>query len=127
MSAPTGRRDSTVYRLKEKTFWAQIATISDYLLQFFRDKTVDERPLAIYRQTADLRIIEHDRAWRAQIDVAAARITVPDHSIDQRSGGWYDAAGRNVGQCRALPRRAGYALVREFLGKPALTGGGAAP
>jgi hypothetical protein len=124
-NAATGRPDSTVYRLKEKTFWAQIATIADYLLQFARDKTVDERPLAIYRQTGGIRTIEHDRSWRAQIDILAARIMVPDHSIDQRTGAWYDAAGQNVGQCLALPRREGYALVREFLGKPALGGGGA--
>jgi hypothetical protein len=126
-NATTGRPDTTVYRLKEKTFWAQIATIADYLLQFVRDKTLDERPLAIYRKTAKARTIEHDRAWRAQVDVLAARITLPDHSIDQRTGAWYDAAGRNVGQCQALPRREGYALVREFLGKPALAGSGARP
>ena len=123
----TGRPDNVVYRLKEKTFWAQIATIADYLLQLVRDKTTDERPLAIYRETGALRTIEHDRAWRAQIDIMAARITLPDHSIDQRTGAWYDSAGRNVGQCQALPRREGFALVREFLGKPALAGAGARP
>jgi hypothetical protein len=126
-NALTGRPDNTVYRLKEKTFWAQIATIADYLLQFVRDKTVDERPLAIYREAGAVRTIEHDRAWRARIDVTAARITVPDRSIDQRSGNWYDSAGQSVGRCQALPRREGYALVREFLGKPALAGGGARP
>ena len=97
-NAATARPDNTVYRLKEKTFWAQIATIADYLLQFVRDKTMDERPLAIYRETGTVRTIEHDRAWRAQVDILAARITLPDHSIDQRFGAWYDAAGRNVGQ-----------------------------
>lgn len=125
--AATRRPDSTVYRLKEKTFWAQIATIADYLLQFVQDKTADERPLAIYRQTNGIRTIEHDRDWRAQLDILAARITVPRHSIDQRNGAWYDAAGQKVGQCQALPRREGYALVREFLGKPALAGDGARP
>jgi hypothetical protein len=123
----TGRPDNMVYRLKEKTFWAQIATIADYLLQFVRDKTLDERPLAIYRETGAVRTIEYDRAWRAQIDMTAARITLPDHSIDQRTGAWYSSAGQNVGHCQALPRREGYALVREFLGKPALAGGGARP
>jgi hypothetical protein len=123
----TGRPDNTVYRLKEKTFWAQIATIADYLLQLVRDKTLDERPLAIYRETGGLRTIEHDRAWRAQVDMMAARITLPGHGIDQRTGAWFDAAGQNVGQCKALPRREGYALVREFLGKPALAGSGARP
>jgi hypothetical protein len=123
----TGRPDNTVYRLKEKSFWAQIATIADYLLQFVRDKTLDERPLAIYRETGPLRTIEHDRAWRAQIDMMAARITLPDHSIDQRTGAWHDSAGQVVGHCRALPRREGYALVREYLGKPSLAGGGAGP
>lgn len=119
--------DNTVYRLKEKTFWAQIATIADYLLQFVREQTADARPLAIYRQAAGTRTIEHDPAWRARIDVPAARITVPGHSIDQRTGAWRDAAGRDIGHCRALPRREGYALVREFIGKPPLAGGGAAP
>ena len=123
----TGRPDSTVYRLKEKTFWAQIATIADYLMQFARDKTRDERPLAIYRETGTIRAIEHDRAWRAQVDVPAARITLREHSIDQRTGAWYDPAGQVIGKCKTLPRREGYALLREFLGKTALAGSGARP
>jgi hypothetical protein len=126
-NSPTGRPDNTVYRLKEKTFWAQIATIADYLLQLVRDKTTDERPLAIYRETGKARTIEHDRAWRARIDMTGARITLPDHAIDQRTGAWYDSAGQIIGQCQPLPRRDGFALVREFLGKPALAGAGAGP
>lgn len=121
-----GKPGSVLYRLKEKTFWAQIATIGDYLTQLVRDKTTDARPLTIYREQGGARSIEHDPAWRVQIDAMAARITVLDRQIDQRRGAWLDAAGANVGQCRALPRREGYALVRQFIGKPALPSGGGA-
>ncbi len=48
-TAPGARPPLLIYRLKEKSFWAQIATIGDYLFQLFRQKTSDERPLAIYR------------------------------------------------------------------------------
>jgi hypothetical protein len=117
----TGGRDSVVYRLKEKTFWAQIATIADYLTQLVRDQTTDARPLAIYREHVGVRTMEHDRDWRAQIDVLTARITVLDHAIDQRRGDWLDAADHKIGHCSVLPRRDGYALVRRFLGQAALS------
>jgi hypothetical protein len=37
-----------LYRLREKSFFAQIATIWDYLIQWFHQKTNDRRPLTIY-------------------------------------------------------------------------------
>ncbi len=112
----------TVYRLKEKTFWAQIATIGDYLTQLFRDKTRDERPMAIYRDSAGGRVTLFDPEWRAVIDVAASRITVLDRSIDQKTGALFDQSNQRIGLCAPMPRREGYAMVREFLGKPALVG-----
>jgi hypothetical protein len=120
----TARTPSVVYRLKEKTFWAQIATIGDYLTQHLSPKTSDERPMALYRDDGAARSIEYQSEWRARIDAAAAIIVVLDRSIDQRNGVWRNAQGERLGICVAMPRRAGYALVREFLGRPALAAAG---
>jgi hypothetical protein len=116
-SPPSGE-PRVVYRLKEKTFWAQVATIGDYLIQWIRPKTSDERPLARYVGEPAGRRIETDARWRARIDSEAALIELPDSRIDQRNGTWTDLQGAVRGQCVALERRDGYALVREFLGRP---------
>jgi hypothetical protein len=116
----TGRIPTTVYRLKEKTFWAQIATIGDYLTQLWRDKTSDERPLAIYRDTGTKRVIDGVVSLRVTIDATLRSIQLPDGSISQTDGMWRALDGATRGQCEAMPRRAGYSLVREFLGKPPL-------
>lgn len=116
----TGRTPTTVYRLKEKTFWAQIATIGDYLTQLWRDKTTDERPLTVYRDMGTERAIDEVVSWRVTIDATQRTIRVPDGSISQTNGVWHALDGSVRGQCEAMQRRAGYSLVREFLGKPPL-------
>jgi hypothetical protein len=105
-----------VYRIEEKSFWAQVATIGDYLVQLFRPKTRDERDASVYRSAGSQRRIE--RGLRVRIDSVAQRITYPDASIDQRNGDWLGADGTRLGHCTALTRREGFALVREFLGRP---------
>ena len=116
----TGRTPEIVYRLKEKSFWAQIATIGDYLVQIFRTKTSDQRPLAIYRDDGVTRHIETDPHWFAHIDAVAADVSVLDARIDARTGAWHTQRGVLLGSCHVMKRREGYALVREFLGRPAL-------
>lgn len=115
-AAPATREPLLMYRLKEKSFWQQIATIGDYLFQAFRQKRTDERPLAIYRDDGLRRSIEQ-LPTRAFIDAAAGTVTLPDGVIDLRSGAWLDARGERLGACKALVRRDGYALVRQFLGR----------
>ena len=125
------REPAIVYRLKEKTFWAQVATIGDYLLQLFRDKTSDQRPLAIYGDDGAARRIDAGtEAVRlsATIDAAAAIIDAGAARIDQRNGQWLDARGMSLGRCVAMQRREGYNLVRAFLGKaPLVTAPAARP
>jgi hypothetical protein len=117
-TSPSSADPVIVYRLKEKTFWAQIATIGDYFIQWLRPKTTDQRPLARYVGEPRDRRIETDESWRAQIDGPAALITLPDSRIDQRDGIWTDLRGAPRGACRAMKRRDGFAMVREFLGRP---------
>jgi hypothetical protein len=116
-AGPAGR---LVYRIEEKSFWGQVATIGDYLLQLFRPKTSDERSASIYRMTGSERRIE--RGLSVRIDAVAHRIEFPGARIDQRNGDWYDAAGAKLGRCAAMTRRDGFAMVREFLGRPAAPG-----
>ena len=116
----TSRTPEVVYRLKEKSFWAQIATIGDYLVQLFKTKTSDQRPLAIYRDDGVTRHIESEPSWLAHIDALAADVTVLDARINARTGAWYTARDVLLGSCHVMKRRDGYALVRQFLGRPAL-------
>jgi hypothetical protein len=116
---PGGR---IVYRLEAKSFWGQVATIGDYLLQHVRPKTQDERAASIYRGEGAQRRIEH--GLTAHIDTVAHTIELAGVRIDQRSGDWFDADGSRLGQCTAMTRRAGFAMVREFLGRAPV---GAAP
>jgi len=105
-----------LHRLREKSFWAQIATIWDYLIQLFRQKTVDVRPLTIYENEGERRRIVSSEA-KARVDAAAGLILLPDSIIDMRKGQWRTLNGDLQGQCRTLPRREGYAWVRAMLGR----------
>jgi hypothetical protein len=123
----TGRAPHTIYRLREKTFWAQIATIGDYLLQFFVARSTDARPYTVYVDDGSSVVTQDDATLRAQIDVNAQRIRIGERSVDQREGLWYDAQGAVIGQCAAMSRREGYARVRELRGQAGTDGASAWP
>jgi hypothetical protein len=127
VALPGGREPRLVYRLKEKSFWGQIATLGDYLFQVFRQKRTDERPVAIYRDDGITRTVE-PLSTRAFIDAAAGTLALPDSRIDLRNGDWLNERGERIGRCEAMVRRDGYRMVREFLGRPPAAGsGGDAP
>lgn len=110
----------TLYRLREKTFWAQVATIWDYLIQSIRPKTADTRPLSIYRQQAvDGQIVRQtlQEGERARVDMVTGMISLPDSRIDMRNGEWRDLRGEVNGFCSAMTRREGYAWIRSLLGR----------
>lgn len=105
-----------LYRLREKSFWAQVATIWDYLVQWVHRNTVDTRPLTIYEnEGVDRRLVTAE--GRARIDGVIGLITLPDSSIEMRTGDWRDSTGELQGRCHALKRREGYAWVRSLLGR----------
>lgn len=110
-----------LYRLREKSFWAQIATIWDYLIQLVRRKTTDVRPLSIYENQGEVRRITSS-VGKARVDAAAGLIQLPDSTIDMRNGEWRTPTGALQGQCRTMPRREGYAWVRAMLGRELPTG-----
>lgn len=114
---PATASPTVIYRLREKTFWAQIATIGDYLLQLFRRKVRDGRPLTVYVEDRGQRRVTGD-GLRATVDVSTGLLAVPDGSIDLRDGVWRTPMGTPRGGCRTLPRREGYAFVRTMLGRP---------
>jgi hypothetical protein len=101
---PQGR---TAYVMAEKGKWAQIATIWDYFIAFFRPKTEDFRELATYSLDASgERATAVQRGLEARLDVWNRRVEVPGAVIVQKSGEWLDAAGQPQGQCTLLPRGA---------------------
>ena len=113
----SGNEAYTLYRLRAKTFWAQIATIWDYLIARIRPKTTDTRPLTVYLASGEHKKLLRD-GLSAQIDLVAATIVLPEARIDMREGEWRGATGEPQGRCAILPRRDGYAFVREVLGRP---------
>lgn len=114
-----GDVDYTLYRLQPKSFWAQIATIWDYLIAQVRPKTSDHRPLTIYEDINGQKRLRLEDA-EARVDLRTATIGLPDSSIDMRDGRWQASNGRVLGQCEAMTRRDGYAFVREWIGKAPL-------
>ena len=107
----------TLYRLREKSFWAQIATIWDYLIQLLRRKTSDQRPLTVYAEQNGLRVVRSTEGV-ARVDLVSGLISLPDSLIDLRDGSWRSLQGGVLGGCVSMPRREGYAWVRELLGRP---------
>ena len=111
----------TLYRLREKSFFAQIATIWDYLIQSAHQKTSDRRPLTIYvEDNGAPRVLVSDSA--AKVDMVTGLIMLPDATIDMRDGSWI-VAGESAGHCRAMMRRDGYRWLRSLLNKPLPTRG----
>ena len=106
----------TLYRLREKSFWAQIGTIWDYLVQWASRKTSDNRPVTIYENDHDRRRILL-AAGTARVDAASGLLSLPDGSIDMRNGDWRTRTGDLQGRCMTLKRREGYAWVRGLLGR----------
>ncbi len=103
-----------LYRLREKSFWAQIVTIWDYLVQWLQRKTRDKRPLTIYENDGKQKNVALE-GGQAQIDMVAGLITLADSSIDMRSAEWRTPTGEVQGRCTTLKRRDGYAWVRGLL------------
>lgn len=124
-SASPESEEFVLYRLREKSFWAQIATIWDYLIQSVRPKTADSRPLTIYAQSTldgstTRRVLldeSRTRADMAKVDMVTGLITLPDSLIDMRNGEWRDPQGEILGSCSTMSRREGYAWIRALLGR----------
>ncbi len=113
--------DFTLYRLREKSFFAQIATIWDYLIQWVHRKTDDKRPLTVYVEQGGVpRVLVPDAT--ARVDLVTGLITLPDATIDMRDGHWL-VDGESAGQCRSMVRRDGYRWLRSLLNKPLPTKG----
>ncbi|MGA1424793.1 MAG: hypothetical protein ACO329_09930 [Steroidobacteraceae bacterium] len=115
---PSDTDDSyTLYRLREQSFWAQVATIWDYLIQRIRPKTAHTRPIIVYARSGGLRRVVSEEG-SARVDAALGQITLPDSRIDMRDGRWFTKDDGLQGRCEPLNRREGYAWVRELLGRP---------
>lgn len=113
----SGAEEYTLYRLRAKTFWAQIATIWDYLIARIRPKTTDTRPLTVYLASGERKELLRD-GLSARIDLAASILVLPDARIAMQAGEWRTVTGEPQGRCVTLPRRDGYAFVREVLSRP---------
>lgn len=96
--------------LENKTFWAQIATIWDFLVQAIHERKEDRRPLAIYASAGG----PAQRGADAVTDLVQHRIAVPDGWIDQVNGEWHGTDGVVKGQCTLLPLPEGRELVKKL-------------
>jgi len=105
-----GGDDFLLLHLRQKTFWAQVATIWDYLAQAFREREQDRRPLATYASGSVPEMVSDTNI--AVIDLRQHRIAIPGGWIDQRNGDWHHDGLR--GHCRLLPRPEGRALLQQL-------------
>lgn len=103
--------NTTVYVMHKKSFWAQIATIWDYLVQVVGTKTEDFRDVTQYVYTDDSTRITSSTKGRARLDVWLRRIELPDSIVDETNASWTDPAGQALGACVHLPRVEGITLA----------------
>jgi hypothetical protein len=100
-----GPTQRIAYVLDEKGAWAQIATIWNYVAEFFRPKTEDLRKLTIYELSPDMsRAVAVRSGLEARLDVWNRRVELPDAVVDQKTGAWLGLDGASLGQCTQLPR-----------------------
>lgn len=98
-----GRR--VAYVLAEKSAWAQIVTIRDYFVAFFRPKTEDFRDLTSYELgERPAEVLSRHPGQQARLDVWQRRVELPGALVEQQSGAWLTADGRVMGACTHLPR-----------------------
>jgi hypothetical protein len=114
---PVQGGDYTMFHLQPKSMLAQMATIFDFLLQHFRQREEDRRPVAVY--STRRRGLEPVTGAEAVTDLRRHRIAVPEGRIDQASGAWHGADGALLGQCRLVPVAEGRQLTAR-LREPAL-------
>jgi hypothetical protein len=105
-----------IYNLLEDSFWQQIATIWDYLVQYISPKTDDVRAMTVYEfASVDSKTPRVIPDQQATVDAATLTIRLPDSQIDQVSGRWLRAGPGGVelmlGQCELLDFAAGRALL----------------
>lgn len=108
-----GRR--IAYVMDEKGQWAQIATIWDYFIAFFRPKTEDFRDLTAYTlDESGARATAAERGLRARLDVWNRRVELPGGVVDQKTGDWHAKDGTTLGQCTLLPRGADRPYAKQL-------------
>lgn len=106
--------NTTIYVLHKKSFWAQIATIWDYLIQAVSTKTEDFRDVTKYVYATDSTSIASSSQGRARLDVWLRRIELPDSVVDETNASWTDATGKTLGACVHLPRVEGITFARTL-------------
>lgn len=109
-----------VYNLLPDTFWQQVATIWDWLIQWIKPITIDVRAMTAYEldslDNGEPRVVP---GQQATVNGPERRIAVPGGYIDQVSGDWYRSGtdgDRRVGQCELLKFVDGLALLRRLQG-----------
>lgn len=107
---PTGTY--MLYHLRPKSSLAQMATIFDFLLQAFRQREEDLRPLSAYAPGTEGPQFDPDA--EAVTNLLSHRISVPDGWIDQVNGDWHGANDGIRGRCRLLPIAEGRQLIKQL-------------
>jgi hypothetical protein len=110
-----------LYQLKPKGVMAQLATVWEFLIQFFYTRTEDFRPLAVYAQRAgqtEPLSRTATTAGEARTDLTANRIHLPEGWIDQVTGEWHAPDDSTRGSCRLLKPAEGRELIKLFSTPP---------
>ncbi|UCG72340.1 MAG: hypothetical protein JSV45_14010 [Chromatiales bacterium] len=94
----------TIYHIRTRTFWSQIATIWEWFIRNFDDTAADghERPVLVY-EVVDGKW-PRPRTVRAQVSLEPPVIALHGHEIDRTNRRWHRSPELEpVGYCQRLP------------------------
>jgi SAM-dependent methyltransferase len=111
----------TVYHVRIKDFWQQVATIGDWFMYVFRSPRDERRRLDVYQRLTDrqgraVRVVLPDQ--EARLSLAAGRIEVPGGWIDRRSNAWHRDDSSRAGRCQLMPLAEGRKIAASFVNGP---------
>ncbi|ARN74142.1 hypothetical protein BST96_08415 [Oceanicoccus sagamiensis] len=103
-------QSATLYHLKTRSFWSQIATIWEWFVANFDTINGHQRPVVIY--AIDQGQWSPGRVETLTITVEPALITVGDSAIDRKTRQWLAADNLSAkGYCQRLPLWETLALI----------------
>lgn len=97
--------DFTLYHIRTRTFWSQIATIWEWFVANFNSGSLvagHSRPVDVYQIEGGT--WSQPLTVDAQVSLDPATIVLDDHVIDRVERGWLSSEGlRPLGFCQRLP------------------------
>jgi hypothetical protein len=115
----SGESGFTVYHVKAKDFWQQVASIADWFMYAFRPHHDERRALDIYQRGSDAQghaVYATLPGQEARLSMTDGHIEVPGGWIDRRSAAWHREKSGATGRCELLTLGEGRKISSQFGG-----------